>query len=260
MRHVAGSETLWPLALLLVVGTGCGGGEPKGGTLGELGEGYFSYHCVDDADDVCNESDEVNTAEVDVDLGINAQIPGAVAVGARWDLTYFGDVYVDGDLLFVETVPARPDVVSNLGGFVVKESGEYAFLARGKDGVVADFVHITALEPAGLDVWRDEQRINAFEMNELTEVFLAVVPTSKDDFSLAGSLDYEWTSSDPAVVLIDDYDNKGTGEPDTGTELNDDEVRVWAVGPGTATITVSHDGVAKSVAVTVAAATEEGQP
>lgn len=239
----------WVGALALMA-TGCSAGavEPPG-TLGELGMGTFRYNCIEEGDAVCNQTQAVDTFLVSADLGINGEAPAAIAVGARFDLAYFGDVETkDGQLLLVETVPARPDAVTKVGGFVITTPGVHAFLARSPKGIVADFIHVSALEVEDLDVWVDEHRVEAITLPVGSELVLAVVPQNGTGVSLAGALPYRW-QVDGDAAAIDSIG--GFGAPTTTVELNDDEIRVYGAAEGTATITVERGDVQKQIQVTV---------
>jgi len=220
------------------------------GTIGDMGEGVFTYTCVDDGDAVCNQTAAVDSQAVEIDLGINGEIPSAIAVGARFDIHYSGQVTTDdGEVLLLDVVPARTDEVHNKGGFIITSPGTYAFLARSPKGVVADFTHLLAIEATDLDVWKDEQRVTAFELMAGGEANLAVVPNDDVGIALAGALPYTWESSNDSVVVIGPAGSQGT--PTGGVEINDDEVRIVALAEGEALLTVSRGEIAHQVTVTV---------
>ncbi len=254
MRQRGSSEVAraggWLPVLAIVGAAGCGGSavEPPG-TLGELGEGTFRYHCVQLGDAVCNVSGAVDEFEVQGHLGIQGEAPAAVAVGARFDLVYNGDTTTkNGELLLIETKPARPDQVNAVGGFMILSPGVHAFLARSPKGIVADFIHLTALEVAALDVWVDERRVQSVALKVGEEVQVAVVPQDGTGVSLAGALPYVWTV-DGASIAIDAINS--FGPPTSSVELNDDEIRLFGVAEGAALITVERGGVSKQIEVTV---------
>ena len=237
-------------ACALVALAGCGHDLGRSGSLGQLGEGYFTYGCVDEGDAVCNITDAVNTAQVDIELGLDGQIPAAVAVGSRFDLSYWGDVSTDdGELLFVEVIPASPTHIRQGGGFVIDDAGTFAFLAHSPKGVVADFTHVTAVEPSRLDLWVDEQKMASLQMDEGRHSHIAVVPNDDTNVALAGALPYIWTSSNEDVLRIDEVETVGT--PSAGVEHNDDEVRIVAMAAGNATLTVSAGNLTKAIEITI---------
>jgi len=242
----------WSVVLVATALVGCVGGEAPG-SLGELGNGSFAYRCIDDGDAVCNTTDNVATS-VELDLGIEGELPSAIAIGARFELDFYANAWEPQPL--VSIVPARPSTVHTTGGFILQSEGYFAFLARNPEGSVSDFVHVQARGIDELDVWRDEQRITALSMTTNEAITVAVTASSTDALSmtLAGAVPYIWTSSDEAVVVIDAVDNTGT--PQTGVEHNDDEVRLVALADGAATVTVSANDVSTTFTVDV----EAGDP
>ena len=248
------------MALLAVAVSGCATDDVLGadGSIGALGEGFFSYLCVDDGDAVCNQTEAVNTAAVDLDLGEQGALPTSVAVGARFDLDYFGDISAaNGEILFLEVVPARRDKVRSGGGFVIDEAGMHAFLSRSPKGFTADFAHIDARQIATLDVWRAEETINAIDIVEGREIELAVTASDDLGIALAGAIPYAWSSSDEEIVRIGKIGTIGT--PGGGVEHNDDEIRLVALGAGSATITVKRDEIESIIDITVEADAGEGE-
>jgi hypothetical protein len=249
------SKTLW-VACFAVAAAGCGGLDGPG-TVGELGNGLFTYECeLPSGDAVCNNlfPDPVNRQMVNSQLGTDGDLPEGIAVNGRFDLHYFGDVTTDGlDRLTIVVEPAASEHVDDRGGFVIREPGLYAFLARDRaERTVADFTYLDAFEASDLKVWHNEQVITELTLDFGTEVQIAVVPLALiqgEEIFLAGALAYEWTSSDENVAIVDPANS--IGEPQTGVELNDDEVRVSAVGEGTATITIQVGGVLEELTVTV---------
>jgi hypothetical protein len=242
---------------LAALTAGCSGGDVPG-TVGDLGEGVFRYDCVADGDARCNTSQAVDRMAVGSDLGIDPELPVAVAVGARFDLSYIGDFVTDqGESLILDTVSARTDVVTDSGGFVIEQPGTFAFLARSPQGYVADFVHLEAAAVDAIDIWHEETRKDAVELVEGTETTLGVVASSDVSIALAGGLAYQWASSDDAVAGVDSVGSSGMP---SGVEINDDEVRLVAIAAGTATVTVTVGEISHDFTVTVTAAPPEGSP
>lgn len=243
------------LALVSAMGcgaatAGCSGGDIDG-TLGQLGEGVFRYECVEDSDARCNQTGAVDTFEVSSDIGVDPELPTAVAVGARFDLTFVGDTVTDdGEFLVVDVEPARNDLVTHSGGFVIETAGTFAFLARnGPKRIVTDFVHLDAHVATALDVWHAEEKVSSLSLDFAGETDVAVVAVSDAGIALAGALPITWSSSDPSIVAIGAAGE--TGMPTAGVEINDDEVRLVAVAEGMVTVTVTQGEVSRDVAVTV---------
>ncbi len=242
---------LLAFGLLPLAVAGCSSSEAvTQGTIGEMGEGVFMYACVDDGDAVCNETAAVDSQAVEVDLGIEGEMPSAVAVGARFDIHYSGSIFGDnGQSLLIDVVPARSDDVHNKGGFIITSPGSYAFLARSPKGIVGDFTQIEAIEASDLDIWKDEQRVTSFEAMVGAEVNLAVVPNDDVGISLAGALPYTWESSDDTVLVLGPV--SGVGTPTGGVEINDDEIRIVALAEGQVVLTVARGDLTQEVTVTV---------
>lgn len=242
-------KTLALVSLMGVAAIGCGDGDVDG-TLGELGEGVFRYACIEDGDARCNETNAVSSFDVSAVLGIDPELPTAIAVGARFDLSYVGDTIDDGDFLIVDVEPARTDLVTHAGGFVIEAPGTFAFLARnGPKKTVADFVHLDALTPSGIDIWHDEERKSTLDLTVTNTAELAAVPVANGDIPLAGALGVAWTTSDASVVAIGAASDSAT--PSSDKELNDDEIRLIALAVGTATLTVTQGELTSTIEVTV---------
>src|SRR5262245_47861180 len=155
-----------PAIPLALAAAGCDGLNGPG-TVGELGQGTFSYQCaLSEGDAVCNDADAVNRTTVGAYLGIDGQIPAGIAVGGRFDLTYFGDVTTeDYERLTIVVEPAASDNVDEQGGFRIRAPGRYAFMARDRaERVVADFTNIDAYLMTDLTIWMDEQPLEEIVM------------------------------------------------------------------------------------------------
>ncbi len=238
-------------SLAALVTLGCGQGDVPG-TVGELGEGVFRYSCFDASDARCNEAGAVSSLEVTKTLGVDPELPTAIAVGGRFDLTYLGDTIDDGDLLIVDVEPARTDLVSHAAGFVIEAPGTFAFLARnGPKKTVADFMHLDAFLVTGLDIWHSQETKSSIVLNANETSTLAVVPMADGGVALAGALSIEWTSSDMNIVAIGSA-SSALEIPSGDKQLNEDEIRIAAIAEGQATITVSQGDVTQELTVTVA--------
>jgi hypothetical protein len=242
-----------PLAL---AATGCLEGSDGGGTAGELGEGSFTYECeLIPADPVCADKSEIDELQITSDLGTSGELPFAVAVGGRFDLSYFGDVTTD-DLtrLQLHIVPAKTEHVNDKGGFSIDAPGRYAFLARdAEEGVVADFVYLDAAEATDLKFWSAKQTLDPTAAVDLVigeaDFNVAVTPVDADGRTLAGALSYQWSSSDEMVLVLDGPGS--SGEPTGGVEINEIGVRAVAVGEGTVTITITAGTLSAEINVNV---------
>jgi len=206
------------LALL----TGCAVGSP-----GELGLGTFAYLCTDkDADAACADEGGVPVVDEDPVAGVPAQI----AVGTEFVIEYTGQrpteetadgAEVDVDV-FVQV--ASPTLLGRVGdgAFYARRAGDVAVIGMGVNGVIADYLHLSAVEPDQLAIIGPSDRVleEAIEMATDGHRQLSAEPRL-DDTPLAGTLHCAWESSHPAMlsVSVDDLPNGATiealGEPGT---------------------------------------------
>lgn len=248
------STPAWLLTLIgAVCATGCSeSSTAPTGTVGEVGHGVFTYVCVGDADAVCNETAAVDDSRVRPDLGVDGQLPVAMAVGGRFNLSFYGGSLLssEGTHLPTEIVPVIPDMVRSVGGFSFRQPGTVAFLVRNPQGIVVDFIHLYGSAVDSLDLWWAGHRVTHIDLEHPSaETTAAVVPMDVDGIALAGSLGYSWSSSDPAVMRVGAVGTLGVPEP--ATVVGGDEVRVVAVGEGDATLQLEVDDFVLTTTVSV---------
>jgi hypothetical protein len=241
-----------PLGGLLL--GGCGFGSDTPGTSGQLGEGQFTYECEDPSGDpVCNEGSALDRSQVEADLGRSLELPRAVAVGAIFDVRYTGDVTTDDfDRLSLTVESSNTEEVQQASdGFVIDAPGRFPFLARDREErIVADFTYLTAAEPDALELWHDGQPVTSIDMTEGTDTDLAAISLDAEGHALAGSLEFQWTSSDESIAAVDKI---GTiGAPGAASAIRADEVRLVARGAGQANLTVSAAGLLYTVSIDIA--------
>lgn len=213
-------------ALAAALTIGC-----SAGTGGELSNGAFTYICTTGTDASCESG-----------LSWPMLLPNAVAVGSQFDLTYSGETpkTEDGIEFQVRIVPASPTMVETLNGtgFRVLLPGDAAFLGRGANGVVADFVHVhvAAIDRIGVDTTGSV--VTAVELSESTDVSLTARPIDENGQTLGGGLQYAWSTSDDTVVGVSSsgLDNRATL---TGNAA------------GTATVSVTAGDARADIPVTV---------
>jgi hypothetical protein len=203
------------------------GSAPGGGAAGELGQGTFTYECVNDGDAHCASRSEIDEFD-GRDLGDSGSMPRAVAVGSTFGLTYAGRVRDDGDRLLVQVEPAYAEDELAAEVFSVGQPTEAAFLAVDSDGRAVDFVVLTVLEATEINLWRDERTVSTLSLTAGQALTLPVVPQSDDGALLAGALSYTWTTTDESVVSLD-----GGAEV-----LTEGEVEIAGEGEGSAQIRV----------------------
>jgi hypothetical protein len=206
--------------------TGCG----PFGTSGALGNGAFAYECAGSNDAFCE----------GLVFPVSGQLPD-VAVGGTFNILYNGEMpeTKDGIEFQVAVVPASTELVETVTGvgFRVTAAGDTSFLARGANGVVADFVTVRVLTTDHLEVLSGGSSIIQLNLQTSTQENLRVVPLDENNEKLAGNLTYAWSSSDESIVTIG------------GSSSNDASVQ--AVAPGTATVTVTLGELHADIPITV---------
>ena len=206
-------------------------------TPGDLQNGGFTYLCPSESDLACQDQ-----------LWDASDVPPAIAVGAHFDLEFAPPLRLgDNDVPPVTSlVPAssmlavEPSTKPDSTGFRFLAPGTVAVLAEGS-GVVVDFLHVTgeALDHvAVLDDTGDETHAITVHGYGAT---LQALPRSSTGETLAGALDYTWTSSDESVVTVSQQFEPNRADLTPGA-------------PGTATVTVTAGGATTSVQVTVGGA------
>jgi hypothetical protein len=202
-------------------------------STGELNHGRFAYLCVDSSDPTCNGLS-----------GGDAVIPDLIAVGGSFDLEYAGEKRGAAPV----HVQSASDVMisSSSGNFEFRIPGIAAMLAKGNDGVVADFVHLRGVSIDHLDVAGPDSAgaIKSIEITTDDPVSLFVTPRDSLGAGLAGALPYAWGSSSAAIVGV-------------GVNGMKSAVTLTGHAVGTATVEVSlPSGVKMAVLVTV----KQGKP
>lgn len=218
-----------PLVVAAVVAAltvGC-----SAGTGGELSNGSFAYVCTTNTDVHCQGSAFPSNL-----------LPNAVAVGGQFNINYTGETpqTEDGIEFQVRVVPVSPSMVESVGGsgFRIVSPGEAAFLGRGANGVVADFVHVHAAVVDRIGVISSDQDVTAVDVDTSAEVSITANPVDEDGQTLGGGLSYTWTSTDNSVasVISSGLDNHATITGKTA---------------GTAVVSVTSGDAAATIAVTV---------
>lgn len=218
------------LGVGVLVLSGCAstcGSSTAPGTIGELGNGRFLYHCTGDSDPVC-------------ELANNEEFPDCIALGGVFDLEYmvldtsifdFGDI---SPVLFIESV--NQAFFRGDDDYEALRTGEAAFLVR-EDDRVLDLLHLTIVQADGFEIIaRDPATPSDSIQIELgdTQEF-RVFPRSSSCQQLGGSVPIEAESSDTTVATTSD------GEV----------LRIQAQALGTAVIRVQQSGHEESITVEV---------
>ncbi|APR81380.1 Hypothetical protein A7982_06727 [Minicystis rosea] len=224
--------------MILVVGAaGC---LPQ--TSGELDNGGFTYFCSGKSDLACTDG-IINPGA--------SNVPPAIAVGAHFDLEFSPPIVIfskDEPTPVASIVSVSPSILSqepsqDVGGtgFRFTAPGTVAVLAKSATGEVVDFVHVTGANVeaiAFVDRFGDETQALTLASTQDT---LQALPRDTSGNTLAGSLSYEWTTSDDEIVSLS-----------PGFENN--EIKLVAGKPGKATITVTVQSTPASIEVTVGGA------
>lgn len=214
------------IAMMVLLGVGAACGDPatdEPAKEGELGVGTFLYRCVGDSDPAC---DEGGTAE---------NFPEAFAVGGRFSLDYNQDR--DGALPNV--VPASDSIQRDGPALVVVRAGWSAVLATQGFGDVIDLLHL-----AGRDVTRialftgDSQELSDITMAVGDTLVLEGRPQDDNRTTLAGSLDYAWSSDDDTIVRVASADL-------------DESVQIEAVAAGSGMVMVTAGSFTQMIPVQV---------
>lgn len=166
---------------------------------GELGAGNFRYICVGDSDPFCE------------DGAVASTFPERFAIGGRFDLAFEPEdnFFFDNGVIPRVIAPVLGAVQTEAMTFQFLREGYSAFIARDNEGAVIDIRHLYAAPVARIAVTTDSsQDLAMIELGVGQDQAVDALP--QDDFrsTLAGSLDYVWSTDDPTVaeVITADFD------------------------------------------------------
>lgn len=207
--------------------------DPAPGTVGELGNGRFSYGCASDSDPMCDGGSGPETR------------PRRVAIASRFLMTYTPTDETSGS---ATVVPVSQDffIESNEFGasFKAIKAGTGGLLARRGDTIV-DILHldITPVVNLQIDASGDtlgavEEGITALTLPVGRTVRLRALSVDEADETLAGALSCRWSTLDDAVARI-------------VTLATDNEITVEAHAIGVAVLRVEIEDMSAEVALTV---------
>ncbi len=195
---------------------------------GELGAGEFVYVCVGDSDPLCAGGAVADT------------FPERIAVGAR-----FGLDYNPNDTAFSEGISLRIDapdeavVRRELDAFFIQQAGYQVFLAVNNDSEVIDIQHFLAANIDRIAVrTMDSQDLDTIELAPGESVTVQAVPQDSLRSTLAGSLDYSWSTGDEAIASVATIDE-------------DFDVTIEALERGSTILTIETSGFSQQVAIEV---------
>ena len=195
---------------------------------GELGAGDFVYVCVGDSDPLCAGGAVADT------------FPERIAVGARFGLDYNPNdtVFSDGIIPRLEA-PNAAVVRRELDAFFIQQAGYQVFLAVTNESEVIDIQHILAANIDRIAVrTMDSQDLDTIELAPGESVTVQAVPQDALRSSLAGSLDYSWSTEDGTIASVATIDE-------------DFDVTIEALQLGSTVLTIETSGFSQQVAIEV---------
>jgi hypothetical protein len=219
------------LATALAVTSGCvidDDDDDRPSRPGELGAGDFLYVCVGDSDPLCT-----NGAVADT-------FPERIAVGARFALDFNPNdtIFGDGSALRIDA-PAEQLVRSELGAFSIEQAGYQVFLAVTNDSEVIDIQHILAVNIERISVQTmDSQDLDTIELLPGESLTVTAIPQDRLRSTLAGSLDYTWSTADDTIAEVTSIDE-------------DFDITIEAVAEGETTLMVEAGGFTQEVVIEV---------
>ena len=221
----------WMLAGVLAVAACDFIGTDPSGSQGELGNGVFSYSCVNGSDAACD--------------GLMAgakPLDAPIAVGSRFSVSFQAD---EGGSARVEAASQShiDEVSARLDTFEALQEGATALLAMRADRAV-DLLHV---QVARIDQLRIEelsaQSGSTLALDRLTMVVgqtttLVASARGAGGEVLVGALEYVWSAPDAAVV-------------DATADPTDNEITIEALAPGSTTFNVTVGDISKEITVDV---------
>ena len=153
---------------------------------GDLGRGTFVYGCYSDSDTTCESG--------------NDDLPKALAVGSRFDVRFS----IESGPLPTVVAPVGDLVRRVDGAFEVQGAGEFALLAVNGNKEVLDLKHLRAADVAEIRVQQGRALPSAtLELAPKASVELAALPFAAGGVKLGGALEYDWSTSDENLLVIE---------------------------------------------------------
>ena len=226
-------EKWWALGFVAL--SSCGSADD---VTGNLGNGSFSYVCVN-ADDPACASDATGSGQI----GENpASFPALLAEGAHFKVTYEAKDSEEGGNPILK--PVAPEYIGSLsadGSLTALKAGKDAMVARSSvSGLVYDYTYITIspISSLGVTTTDGEPIPTTLQISPGGTTTLVATALGPRQEKLAGGVDYTWTSSDDTIVHL------GQGNPTA-------HVDVMGVKSGSATLTVTQGSLTVTIPVTV---------
>lgn len=226
----------WVVAAALL-GVGCSSAADSS-VVGALGRGSFTYNCVSQFNDdpACKTGSTSTTT-----------FPSALAVGGAFKLTYVADDAAKTSIGNPIIKPASTDFLTDEAGgvFLAKKPGRVAVIARSSsNGKAADFTFLNIAVPTGVELHQGDGTVASAQLtlhvgDSLTLLAQAFTQTSSIKERLAGSVDFDWTTSSAATIRLVDQ------SPSTRMDFE-------AVAAGRSTLQATLNGLKTSIDVEVA--------
>jgi hypothetical protein len=187
-----------PLLFALALGvTACGdsGNEPTKG--GILGRGSFKYTCVSDDDVICASGTKER------DFGF----PTSISVGGKFKLSFVPNE--DNRTLVGNPVlkPASSEFLADdLDFFLAKKAGRVAVIAKSSsNGKAADLTYVKIALPTEVRLLDAKDVVPPLkvELTKGTVVEYHAEARGANKERLAGSIDFDWTSSNENIVRLE---------------------------------------------------------
>ncbi len=178
--------------VLLVLGAyGCGDSDSKpSSSQGELGRGDFTYGCYNSTDSFCT--------------GNRHDFPEAIALDGWFELDFVDMSGRAGRIVSGSAAIEEADL-----GLHAVRPGLAAMLALSGDSEVVDLLHVRVLAVDDLQLVLSggalDRRAASYDTLELStgESLLARPgPLDKRGEAMAGVLEYDWSSSDPSILMV----------------------------------------------------------
>lgn len=224
------------LCALLFILAACG----DDGTSGDLENGYFGYHCVTDRDPMCGPDEAFPVGEL-------RTMPNTIAVGGTFGLAFraSSSAAQEGSALIQ---PVSSDLLSGGAGFeptltAIKPGFAGLLALRGSSVVDVIHVRLVPIYQARIDALTDTSGsvvVGAPSVTIGNGVLADLTAAAADDAgqTLAGSLDYAWTSDDSSIAEI-------------LTSPSTDEITIRGGQPGETKVRVTIGGIEGSISIVV---------
>jgi hypothetical protein len=221
-------------ALGFVALSSCGSADD---VTGNLGNGSFSYVCVSTDDPACA-SNATGSSQVGESP---ASFPALLAEGAHFKMTYDPKSSDGGNPTLKPVAPEYISALSADGSLTALKAGKDAVVARSTvSGLVYDYTYVTIspISSLGVTTLDGSPLPTSLKISTGGTTTLVASALGPRDEKLAGAVDYTWTSSDDAIVHLEE------GNPTAHVDFD-------GMKAGTATLTVTQGTMTVTIPITV---------